>query len=65
VFIDGNKRIAAVTAELFLEMNGVKLGATNEEIIEVFLDIAASRLTREEVEERFASWLNPNTKDNE
>lgn len=56
-FVDGNKRIAAVAAELFLEMNGVTLTATNEEIIECFLDIAASKLSREDVEEKFAGWV--------
>jgi len=56
-FIDGNKRIAAVAAELFLEMNGAKLKATNEEIIELYLDIAASRISREEVERKFTEWL--------
>lgn len=33
-FVDGNKRIAAVAAELFLKLNGAKLSATNDEIIE-------------------------------
>lgn len=56
-FIDGNKRIAAVVAELFLNLNGVTLNATNDEIVEVFLSIAASGLSREEVEEKFASWM--------
>lgn len=59
-FIDGNKRIAAVVAELFLNINGAKLNATNDEIIEIFLDIAASRLSRDEVEEKFAVWLTKN-----
>ncbi len=56
-FIDGNKRIAAVAAELFLEMNGAKLKATNEEIIELYLDIAASKILREVVERKFTDWL--------
>ncbi len=56
-FVDGNKRIAAVVAELFLNMNGAKLSATNDEIIELFLDIAASKLSRDETEEKFAEWL--------
>ncbi|MGI8469063.1 MAG: type II toxin-antitoxin system death-on-curing family toxin [Pyrinomonadaceae bacterium] len=56
-FIDGNKRIAAVASELFLEMNGAKSSATNDEIIELFLDIAAGKLSRDEVEEKFAAWL--------
>lgn len=56
-FIDGNKRIAAVVSELFLTLNGAKLNATNDEIIELFLDIAASKVSRETVEEKFAEWL--------
>ena len=56
-FVDGNKRIGAVVSELFLEMNGAKLTATNEEIIKLFLDIAASRLSREDVEQKFAARL--------
>lgn len=56
-FIDGNKRIAAVISELFVKLNNAKLTATNDEIIELFLDIAASKLSREDVEEKFADWL--------
>lgn len=56
-FVDGNKRIAAVVAELFLKLNGAKLNATNDEIVEIFLAIAASELSREAVEEKFAAWL--------
>lgn len=56
-FVDGNKRIAAVVAELFLNMNGAKLSATNDEIIELFLDIAASKISRDETEEKFTGWL--------
>jgi death on curing protein len=56
-FLDGNKRIAAAVASVFLEINGAFLDATEDEIIELFLDIAASRLSREEVEEKFTEWL--------
>lgn len=56
-FIDGNKRIAAVVSELFLRLNGAKLNATNDEIIELFLNIAAGKTSREDVEEKFAEWL--------
>ena len=37
-------------------MNGAKLSATNDKIVELFLDIAASRLSRENVEEKFSEW---------
>lgn len=56
-FLDGNKRIAAAVAGIFLELNGAWLDASQDEIIELFLDIAASRITREEVERKCAEWL--------
>jgi death on curing protein len=56
-FLDGNKRIAAAVAGVFLEINGAFLEATEDEIIELFLDIAASKLSREDVEKKFAEWF--------
>lgn len=56
-FLDGNKRIAAAVTGIFLRMNGAKLNAPNEEIIELFLAIAAGELSRDDVEEKFAVWL--------
>ncbi len=55
-FLDGNKRIAAATG-IFLGMNDAALNTTQDEIIELFLAIAASKLSREDVEEKFAEWL--------
>jgi death on curing protein len=52
-FTDGNKRIGAAISEIFLEINGAGLNANNEEIVALFLDIAASKLSRDEVEEFF------------
>ncbi len=49
-FIDGNKRIAAAVSETFLEVNGAHLEMTNEQIVELFLNIAAGRLNRDEVD---------------
>jgi death-on-curing protein len=56
-FVDGNKRIAAAVSEIFLETNGAHLRATNEQIVRLFLDIAAGNLSREEVERFFLSWV--------
>lgn len=56
-FVDGNKRVAAVVSELFLKLNGAKISATNEEIAAFFLDIAAGKLSRDDVEEKFAEWI--------
>jgi death-on-curing protein len=52
-FLDGNKRVAAAVSEAFLETNGFELVMTNEEIVELFLAIAAGELSREEVELTF------------
>ena len=56
-FVDGNKRIAAVVAELFLKLNGAKLNLTNDEIVEIYLAIAAGEMSREAVEDKFAERL--------
>ncbi len=56
-FLDGNKRIAAAVAGVFLELDGAWLEASQDEIIELFLDIAASRISREDVEKKFSEWI--------
>lgn len=57
-FIDGNKRIGAAAAEIFLEINGASLNATNDQIVELFLNIAAGTVSRDEVERIFVDWMN-------
>lgn len=54
-FVDGNKRIAAAVAETFLEVNGARLDLTNDEVVELFLNIAAGKLSRDKVDEVFRS----------
>lgn len=51
-FVDGNKRVGAAITEAFLETNGFKLTMTNEELVDLFLGIASSKLSRDEVEQR-------------
>jgi death-on-curing protein len=53
-FLDGNKRIAAAVAEIFLELNGAALQTTDEEIVAMFLAIAAGKVSRQDVEQWFA-----------
>lgn len=48
--VDGNKRIAAVACEGFLRLNGFDLTASNEELIETFLKIASSEMSRDQLE---------------
>ena len=39
-FVDGNKRIGMHVMLVFLEVNGIRLECTNEEIVEVGLSVA-------------------------
>lgn len=56
-FVDGNKRIAAAVAEVFLESNGSQLTMTDNEIVRLFLDIASGLLSRDEVEQLLRSKI--------
>ena len=46
-FIDGNKRIGAMAAELFLGLNGVDLTSTDEQLVETTLATARSEMSAE------------------
>lgn len=52
-FVDGNKRTAAVCCEMFLELNGATLEATDLELFERYLALAEGKLA----ERDFAAWL--------
>ncbi len=55
-FLDGNKRIAALATEIFLALNGIALRTTNDELADLFLGIAASEVSREQIEQKLAQW---------
>lgn len=57
-FIDGNKRTAAVACELFLDLNGFELLASDEDLYSVFMAQADGELD----EERLAKWLRQNVR---
>ena len=46
-FVDGNKRIGMYVMLTFLEVNGVKIDATNEEVAETGLAVAAGAMKYE------------------
>lgn len=48
-FFDGNKRIGAGALCLFLEINDVNLIATDQDIIDTFLDLASKKIGYEEL----------------
>jgi death on curing protein len=56
-FLDGNKRVAAAATELFLELNGLTLPATDRELIDLFMQIAANMLSRDSVEQLLRLWM--------
>jgi death-on-curing protein len=52
-FIDGNKRTGLLAAAVFLEANGVRLAATEEEAVVQTLALAAGATTVND----FSAWL--------
>lgn len=52
-FIDGNKRTGFLAAAVFLEANGLSFQASEEEVVEYTLALAAGVISEEE----FAEWL--------
>jgi len=56
-FIDGNKRIAAAVMELFLNINQASLRASDDEVENLILGVAASRITRDEAERILSQWV--------
>jgi death-on-curing protein len=56
-FVDGNKRVAHAAMEVFLALNGLDLHAEVDEQEMLFLDLAAGRSSRPELER----WLEPRT----
>jgi death-on-curing protein len=58
-FLDGNKRTSMVVAELFLELNGSDLTATDAECVTTFLRLAADELTEEELADWIAAHSSP------
>jgi death-on-curing protein len=55
-FIDGNKRTAFVAAEMFLDLNGMILAASDADCVLTMLRLAAGEIE----EDAFAAWLRAN-----
>ena len=56
-FIDGNKRAALVTAELFLALNGYALTASDSECVITMHELASGALP----EDSLATWFRDNS----
>jgi death-on-curing protein len=55
-FVDGNKRVALAAIDVFLQLNGKMLSASEEETAIIILDLAAGKLD----ESSLASWIEEN-----
>ncbi len=56
-FVDGNKRIALVAMDTFLQRNGYEISASEKEVYEVIIKLASGKLTKNEL----TVWLEDNT----
>jgi death-on-curing protein len=52
-FVEGNKRTAAACCEVFIELNGAALEASDLELFPLYLALAEGKLT----ERDFAAWI--------
>jgi len=57
-FVDGNKRIALVAIDTFLQLNGCELIAGEKETYVIMLQLAAGELTKQEL----TKWIRDNVK---
>jgi death-on-curing protein len=57
-FVDGNKRTGFILGALFLELNGYRLTASEEDATQAVIGLAAGTLD----ENAFAAWMRVNVK---
>jgi death-on-curing protein len=57
-FIDGNKRTAFVASAVFLRLNGFKLIASNDEVYQLFIDLANKKFAKNNL----VDWYTKRTK---
>lgn len=48
-FLDGNKRIGMYVMLTFLEVNGIRMECTNEEVVQAALDVASGTMGYEDL----------------
>ena len=53
-FVDGNKRTACVVSLLFLRLNGVEISTSEDELADVFLEVASGTRSESGLAEWFA-----------
>ena len=58
-FVDGNKRTALASAEVFVLLNDMRLTATDDELGEITLGVAMGDISKEEVTSFFRDHVKP------
>jgi death-on-curing protein len=58
-FVDGNKRIGAIAADVFLLVNGSELTLTPDELVDTVLDVATGKLNKDGLADRIRSHIRP------
>ena len=56
-FIDGNKRTGILAMVVFLEMNGIEIICTDDELAKIGLELAAGKISYEEL----LNWIIANS----
>jgi death-on-curing protein len=50
-FVDGNKRVGAASALVFLAMNGIEVASTDDELVETVLGVAQGKIGKAAITE--------------
>ncbi|NJN75350.1 MAG: type II toxin-antitoxin system death-on-curing family toxin [Synechococcaceae cyanobacterium RL_1_2] len=61
-FMDGNKRVGLMVVYTFLGINGWELIASNNDVVKVFSELAASQGSQAMEIETLAQWIRENTR---
>ncbi|MDE7208603.1 MAG: type II toxin-antitoxin system death-on-curing family toxin [Clostridia bacterium] len=56
-FIDGNKRIGAFTMLILLELNNISIDYSQEELVNLFLDLASNKISYEHLHDWIISHI--------
>ena len=57
-FLDGNKRTALASSIIFLKLNDYSLNTNNEEIFQLFIDLANKKINKDDL----VLWYKDKTK---
>lgn len=57
-FVDGNKRVGAVAAVVFLALNGIRFAAPEDEYESVVMGVAKGKIRKPEVTAFFKKYVN-------